>query len=48
MEQTVKPQGKKPKLYSYRIRKSPYFEATQRYGCKSYTPYNNMYLPLVY
>ncbi len=35
-------------MYSYRIRKSPYFEATERYGCKSYTTYNNMYLPLVY
>jgi glycine cleavage system aminomethyltransferase T len=43
-----KPSNKKPRLYSYRIRKSPYYEATQRYGCKSYTPYNNMYLPLVY
>ena len=42
------PKSKKPKLYSYRIRKSPYFEATERYGCKSYTTYNNMYLPLVY
>jgi aminomethyltransferase len=41
-------QSKKPKLYSYRIRKSPYFEATERYGCRSYTTYNNMYLPLVY
>lgn len=40
--------SKKPRLYSYRIRQSPYYEATQRYGCKSYTPYNNMYLPLVY
>ena len=40
--------SKKPRLYSFRIRKSPYYEATQRYGCKSYTPYNNMYLPLVY
>lgn len=39
---------KKPKLYSFRIRKSPYFEATERYGCKAYTTYNNMYLPLVY
>ena len=50
MEQTEKKQmsSKKPRLYSYRIRKSPYYEATQRYGCKSYTPYNNMYLPLVY
>jgi len=43
-----KSQSKKPRLYSFRIRKSPYYEATQRYGCKSYTPYNNMYLPLVY
>ena len=41
-------QSRKPKLYSFRIRKSPYFEATERYGCKSYTSYNNMYLPLVY
>jgi len=41
-------QNKKPRLYSYRIRKSPFYDATQRYGCKSYTPYNNMYLPLVY
>ena len=50
MEQAEKKQisSKKPRLYSYRIRKSPYYEATQRYGCKSYTPYNNMYLPLVY
>ena len=48
MEQNSKTQGKKPRLYSYRIRKSPFYEATQRYGCKSYTPYNNMYLPLVY
>jgi aminomethyltransferase len=44
----VSPRSRKPKLFSFRIRKSPYFEATQRYGCKSYTPYNNMYLPLVY
>jgi len=41
-------QSRKPKLYSYRIRKSPYFEATERYGCRAYTTYNNMYLPLVY
>jgi aminomethyltransferase len=49
-ENNAKPKSrsKKPKLYSYRIRKSPYFEATERYGCKSYTTYNNMYLPLVY
>ena len=44
----AKKRSSKPKLYSFRIRKSPYFEATERYGCKSYTSYNNMYLPLVY
>ncbi len=43
-----RPKSKKPKLYSFRIRKSPFFEATERYGCKAYTTYNNMYLPLVY
>jgi aminomethyltransferase len=50
MEKSAKSQtsSKKPRLYSYRIRKSPYYETTLRYGCKSYTPYNNMYLPLVY
>jgi aminomethyltransferase len=47
-EKSSKPKSKKPRLYSFRIRKSPYFEATERYGCKSYTTYNNMYLPLVY
>jgi len=31
-----------------RIRKSPFFEATQRYGCKAYSVYNHMYLPLYY
>lgn len=31
-----------------RIRRSPYFEATQRYGCKSYTVYNHMVLPNYY
>jgi glycine cleavage system aminomethyltransferase T len=44
----LKNKSKKPKLYSFRIRKSPYFEATERYGCRAYTTYNNMYLPLVY
>ncbi len=28
-----------------RIRRSPFFEATQKYGCKSYTVYNHMFLP---
>src|SRR3989337_545435 len=31
-----------------RVRRSPYFEATQRYGCKGYTVYNHMYLPNCY
>jgi glycine cleavage system aminomethyltransferase T len=50
VEKPAKPQNrsKRPRLYSYRIRKSPYYEATERYGCKAYTTYNNMYLPLVY
>src|SRR5256886_16530527 len=26
-------------------RKSPYFEATLRYGCSAYDIYNHMYLP---
>lgn len=49
-EKVAKAQSKsrKPRLYSYRIRKSPYFEATERYGCRAYTTYNNMYLPLMY
>ena len=29
-------------------RKSPYFEATQRYGCKAYDIYNHTYLPAYY
>lgn len=28
-----------------RVRKSPYWEATERYGCKSYDVYNHMYIP---
>ena len=38
-----------PKLpISPRIRKSPFFEATRRWGCQSYTVYNHMYLPVFY
>jgi aminomethyltransferase len=29
-------------------RKSPYFEATRRYGCTAYDIYNHMYLPAYY
>ena len=31
-----------------RLRRSPYFEATLRAGCKSYTVYNHMFLPTRY
>jgi len=31
-----------------RLRRSPYFEATQRYGCWGYTVYNHMFLPIGY
>ena len=30
------------------VRKSPYFAATQRYGCKAYDFYNHTYLPGYY
>lgn len=31
-----------------RVQKSPFFDATRRWGCKAYTVYNHMYLPLYY
>ena len=31
-----------------RLRRSPFFEATQRYGCRRYTVYNHMFLPTCY
>ncbi|MDK1119166.1 MAG: dimethylsulfoniopropionate demethylase [Anaerolineae bacterium] len=31
-----------------RVRKSPFFESTRKYGCKAYTVYNHMYMPLYY
>ncbi len=31
-----------------RVRRSPYFDATQRYGCWGYTVYNHMFLPIGY
>ncbi len=33
---------------SPRIRKSPFFEATRRYGAKEFSVYNQMYLPMGY
>jgi aminomethyltransferase len=31
-----------------RVRRSPFFDATQRYGCWGYTVYNHMFLPIGY
>ena len=31
-----------------RIRKSPFFASTRKYGCKAYSIYNHMYMPLFY
>ncbi len=31
-----------------RVRRSPYFEATLRYGASAFTVYNHMYLPMAY
>lgn len=31
-----------------RLRRSPYFDATLRYGCRGYTVYNHMFLPIAY
>jgi len=31
-----------------RVRKSPYFDATRRYGAKAFTVYNHMYMPTGY
>jgi len=31
-----------------RVRKSPYYDATLRYGAKSFTIYNHMYMPTMY
>ena len=34
--------------FGSRVHKSPFFAATRRWGCKAYTVYNHMYLPLYY
>ncbi len=37
----------KPHLgFGTRVRKSPYFESTLKWGCKEYTTYNHMYFPV--
>lgn len=35
-------------LFGFRIRKSPYFEASRRAGCTHYSVYNHMYYPVRY
>ena len=34
--------------FGTRVRKSPFFDATRRYGAKAFTVYNHMYMPLWY
>ena len=34
--------------FGSRVRKSPFFAATRRHGCKAYTIYNHTYLPVYY
>ncbi len=34
--------------FGSRVRTSPFFEATRRWGCKAYSVYNRMYIPLFY
>jgi aminomethyltransferase len=43
----VSPTQRIPLLFidGTRVRKSPYWEATERYGCQSYDIYNHMYIP---
>lgn len=37
-----------PMAYACRVRKSPYFRRTEAIGCKAYTVYNRMMMPLIY
>ena len=34
--------------FGSRIRKSPFYDSTRKYGAKSFTIYNHMYMPTVY
>lgn len=41
--------GKQPLgEFNSRIHKSPFFDATRRYGCNAFTVYNHTYMPLYY
>ena len=35
-------------VISPRVRKSPYFDSTMKYGASAFTIYNHMYLPIVF
>ena len=34
--------------FGSRIRKSPFYNSTRKYGAKGFTIYNHMYMPTVY
>ena len=34
--------------FGSRIRKSPFYDSTRKYGAKGFTIYNHMYMPTVY
>jgi len=43
------PRSPEPAIgFAPRLRKSPYFDATRRWGAKAYTVYNHTYMPLYY
>ena len=35
-------------VISPRVRKSPYFDSTIKYGAQAFTVYNHMYLPIAF
>ena len=35
-------------VFSPRVRKSPYFDSTMKYGAQAFTVYNHMYLPIAF
>ena len=35
-------------VISPRVRKSPYFDSTMKYGASAFTIYNHMYMPIVF
>ena len=33
-------------VFSPRVRKSPYFDSTRKYGAQAFSVYNHMYMPI--